>query len=104
MSPNPLRIPLEVSQIRHNGPLLDALSCIFNTRNAYIYKEDKGNQANNEMSRLSSKVWCAKCQGFNHIFSNCTYELLVIQEHIDMGQRGRLVFGYMNSILGTLMF
>lgn len=53
MSPNPLRIPLEVSQIRHNGSLLDAPSCIFNTRNAYIYKEDKGNQANNEMSRLS---------------------------------------------------
>jgi hypothetical protein len=50
-------------------------------------KKDKGKRVINEMLRLSSRVWCAKCQGFYHIFVNCTSKPLVIQEHKDIDER-----------------
>jgi hypothetical protein len=39
------------------------------------------------MSRMSSKVQCAKCQGFSHIFVKCTSKPLVIEEHKDISQK-----------------
>jgi hypothetical protein len=41
----------------------------------------------NEMSRLSSKVQCAKCQGFGQIFIIYTSKPLVIQEHKNIGEK-----------------
>jgi hypothetical protein len=39
------------------------------------------------MSRLSSKVQCAKCQSFGQIFVIYTSKPLVIQEHKNIGKK-----------------
>jgi hypothetical protein len=57
---DPLRT-LFRSQFRNNDFLLGVSPRRFNLSSAHIYKEEQGKWVINEMSRINSKVQCAKC-------------------------------------------
>ena len=51
---------------------------------------------------MSSKVQCAKCEGFGHIFFSYIFKPLVIKEHKDIGKKN-IVLKYINQILKILI-
>jgi hypothetical protein len=53
----------------------------------FIKRKIRANESSMKCPKTSSKVQCAKCQGFGHSFVNCTSKPLVIQEYKDIGEK-----------------
>jgi len=74
------------SQFRSSDSLLGAPPYRPNPSSAQLCKKDKGKRVVNEVSKVSSKVKCINCLGFDHISLDCTSKPIVIQKHKDIGK------------------
>jgi hypothetical protein len=78
---DPYSIPTK-SQFRSNDSLISAPPHKHNPISAQLYKKEKDKRVVNEVSKVSSKVKCTNCLGFDHIFLDCTSKPLVIKKNI----------------------
>jgi hypothetical protein len=78
------------SQFRNNDSLISAPPHKPNPSSAQLYKKKKDKRVVNEVSKVSSKVKCTNCLGFDHISLDCTSKPLVTQKYKDIGCRTSL--------------
>jgi len=57
-----------------------------NPLSSHIPREDKGKGIFHEAPKITSRIQCFKCQGFDHISSSCPNKAMFIKRQEDMGE------------------